>query len=157
MKEERKVIEQNAIVAFYGDVNVDKLNELFKDFQGNISIIGSTIRNEENLSIKCDNLYVMGRLCGVDVTVDGNLYVEGDIDCCNIKVNGCLSCTGSIDAFNINVAENLYSKFSIVTNGYDINVGGDIICEDEVEAADIVVLQRLQVKSLIQAASISVG
>ena len=157
MKEERKVIEPNAIVAFYGDVKAAKLNELFKDFQGDISIFGSTLQDGESLSIKCNNLYIMGRLGGSDITVDGNLYIEGDIDCCDINVNGCLTCKGAIDAFNINVSENLYAKFSIFTNGYDINVGGDLICDDEVEAAEIVVLHKLQVRNSIQADSISDG
>ena len=157
MKKERKVIEQNAIVVFDGDVNTSKLNELFQDFLGDIIIFGSITQNEESLSIKCDNLYVMGRLSCIDVIVGGNLYVEGDIDCCDIKVNGCICCSGLIDSFEINVAEDLYAKGYIITNGYDINVGGELICDDAIEAAEIVVLQRMRMKGMIKADSISVG
>jgi len=162
MNKERKVIEPNAIVVFDGDVNASKLNQLFQNFQGDIIITGNLIIDEEKLSIQCDNLFVMEKIdlsnyANTGICLDGNLYVEKFIDCSHIEVNGCIYCSGSIDSFNINVAEDLYVKGNIDTNGYDINVGGNLICKNEVDAAEITVLGKISVTSRIQADSISVG
>lgn len=162
MKKERKVIEPNAIVYFDGDVDVPKLNHLFQDFQGDIIINGNLLLKEEGLIVQCNNLYVMGNIvvfgAGINgIWVDGNLYVGGDIDCCDMNINGVCECMGSIDSYEINVAEDLYVKAGIITNGYDINVGGDFTCENEIEAANIVVLSKMHVTDTVEAYSISVG
>ena len=164
MNKERNVIEPNAIVVFDRDVNASKLNELFKGFQGDIIIIGDLMLDEANLSIDCDNLYVMGGIeldlranSYADICVRGNLYVGEHIDCANINVNGSIFCMRYIDSFNINISEDVYVDGYIETNGYDINVGGEFICKDEVSAAEITVLGKIIVKDGIQADSISAG
>ena len=161
MKKERNVIEHNAVVVFDSDVNASELNELFKGFQGDIIINGDLILDAEELRIKCDNLYVIGGikttgiLCAI--LVEGNMYTEGYIDCLDININGTFFSRDTINAYAINISEDLYCLSDIYTNGYDINVGGELVCEDEIDAAEILVLQNIHVKNRIEADSIKVG
>ena len=159
MNEERNVSEP--IVVFNKNVRTSELNELFKEFQGDIIVNGNLILNEKKLVIKCDNLYVTGGISmsinNTDVCVIGNLYVGDDIDCCNINVNGSICCTGCISSLEIDIAEDLYCENGIDTCGYDMNVGGEVVCNDDIAAAEIVVLKKIYVKSTIEADSISVG
>lgn len=162
MEKERNVIEENVIVVFDGDVDSSALNELFQDFKGGIVINGALYLDKEGLIIQCDNLYVMGKIdisaMGAnDISLVGNLYVEQSINCTDINVNGSIYCMDTMDSFNINVSEDLYVNGKIDTRGYDIFVGGDIICENRVDAAEITVLGKLRVSSEIYADSISVG
>lgn len=160
MNKERKVIEPNAIVVFDRDVVTNELNQLFKIFDGDIVINGDLIFDGESLDIECDNLYVKGEIAisnyvHTNICLDANLYVENSIDCTDIDVNGCVCCMGSIDSYNINVAEDLYVAINLDTNGYDINVGGDLICKHAVDAADIIVRGKISVSDGIQDDSIS--
>lgn len=159
MNKERNVIEVNPTVVFDGDVKWSEVEELFRDFKGDIVIHGD-LELEKDSRIICDNIYIMGSIreegC-VDVTVEGTLFVYGEIDCCNLTVNGSVFCNEYMCVFETNVSEDLYSKRAIDACGYDINVGGDFVCDSEIEAADITVLGKFYVAGRIEADSIFVG
>ena len=159
MNKERNVIVSNPIVVFNGDVNWSEVEDLFKDFKGDIVIHGNLIIAKDS-RITCDTIYVMKNLCEdgcVDVIVEGNLYVKGAISCCDLTVNGSLNCYYYISTFEINVAEDLYAEAGIESSGYDINVGGDLISDKEIEAADIMVLGKFYVSGRVEADSIWIG
>jgi len=159
MEKERKASKSNPIVVVDGNVKWSKIEKLFQDFKGDIVIRGNLIL-EECSHIICDNIYIMGNIWDeyeADLIVEGNLYVEGAIDCWNLTVNGAVNCNKCINTYEINVAEDLYSKSKIDAGGCDINVGGDLVCKSEVAAADIRVLGKFYVSSLVEADSIMVG
>lgn len=158
MNKERNTNLNNAIVVFDGNVEASKLNELFADFQGDIVINGNLIWGSGDLRIKCSNLYINDLEIYGKLIVEGNLYVQGNINCCDIVVNGSIVCLGYMDSMEINVAEDLYVKKDIEVNGYDINVGGEFVCDSEVtSAAEITVLNKMQVFGCVEADKICVG
>lgn len=157
MKEERKVIETNAIVVFNGDVNASKLNELFQDFQGDVIINGSLLI-DENLEIAC-NLYVVDDINSEydkKIHIAGNLYCDGDVDCYDIYVEESFFCT-SINSCNINVVEDFCCEDDIEAYGYDINVGGDFFCKGKVEADFVNIYKIMHLSGEIQVREIAVG
>jgi len=156
MNKERKVIETNAIVVFDEDVRSSKLNGLLKDFQGHV-IINGNLYIDGYLNVRC-NLYVAENInCSYDsnIHIIGNLYCDGDIDCFDIFTSENLFCN-SINSADIKVGGNLLCENAIEAYGYVVTVAGDLEC-NTAEMENLYVLGKMHVKGRIEADSIMVG
>lgn len=158
MNEERKVIDSNAIVVFeQPTIYASKLNELLKDFYGDV-VINGDLYLDEKLCLKCD-LYVID---GIECKSAEGINIQGDLECCGymdtyeIFVGGCLYCEGEINSTDIKVGENLLCEDQIETNGCYITVAGDFECKS-VEAGKIYVLGRVKVENVIEAERLEIG
>ncbi len=134
VNKERKVIESNAIIIFDRDVNSSELANLPADFQGDI-VINGMLFVEEELFIKCDNLYAdRVQSIGHNINIIGNLYVKDAIDIFAIEVNGSICCNEDFDSANVAVAEDICVIGDADVNGNDIFVGGDFICKGAIKS-----------------------
>jgi len=156
MKQERKVIEQNAIVVFDGDVNASKLNILLEEFQG-VVIINGKLFLDESLNLTCD-LHVAESIdsqYNKNIHIEGNLYCEGLIDCYDIFVSESLFC-GEINSTDITVGEDFLCTDDIMAYGNVITVAGDLECSN-IETGNIYVLGRLTVENAMSAETVKIG
>ena len=129
MGKERKAISSSAIIVFDRDVRMSELNELTKDFNGDIVITGELLV-DECPHIKCD-LHIMGYvICTPDQSfnVEGDLYCYNEMASYNMCIDGNLYCEGTISSDDIRVEGTLCCKGKIEAYGGKITVMGDFEC-----------------------------
>lgn len=160
MNEERKVIDSNTIVVFEEPTTytyASKLNEILKDFYGDV-VINGDLYLDEDLCLKC-NLHVTEEIeCGnkEGINIQGDLECWGYMDTYKIFVGGYLYCGDEINSTDIKVGESLWCKDGIDANGSDITVAGDFECKS-VAAEKIYVLGKVKVENAIDADGLEIG
>ena len=154
MDKERKTIGLDSTIIFKRNVKSSELTAIIpQNFQGDI-IINGNLDIKEDLCIRCNNLYAVNVISEcASIYVEGNLYSIEDLWCDNLKVNGSFYCEGKVDSMDILVSQDFIAK-SLETNGFEVTIGGDFICDNVESMESITVYGKTQTKCVIMAEDI---
>ena len=127
MNKERKVTQAITSVVFNGDVSANEVNEVLKEFYGEVIIKGRLLLNES-------------------LNLESNLFVEGSIDAEDTVTS--INITGNVFAHAINcnhitISEDLYcldlnkEYIEVGIDSEEICIGGTLYCEGNIIAKKI--------------------
>lgn len=148
----RNVMGHDTILVFDRVVKASELNQITKDFCGDVIITKKIILDGE-VNAVC-NLYVIGGIVRkypiseFDINIKGDFYCYGEIHCHDINVEGSFYSQKLIYSKNIKVGENFVCDNKVDVYGSTIIIAGDLECHDIV-ASRVECLGKINVEGSI--------